>query len=215
MKVIPLLDEAQLAQINSFIQTLSFTNGQATAQGVAKQLKQNEQILENDVQAKPLFDQLKTLIQRHPFVTVYAYPKTLVGLRIAKYENGGHYGWHVDMAHMAGQRTDLSFTLFLSDDYEGGELEFDYGHGKSSFKGQAGQMVIYPTGVLHQVTPVTQGTRLCLVGWINSLVPDAQDRETLFQFNQQLQHIKTQIEDPTLLNPLFYSYQYFLRKASY
>jgi hypothetical protein len=35
MKVIPLLDEAQLAQINSFIQTLSFTDGQATAQEVS------------------------------------------------------------------------------------------------------------------------------------------------------------------------------------
>jgi PKHD-type hydroxylase len=40
--------------------------------------------------------------------------------------------------------------------------------------------VLYPSGSIHEVRPVTRGTRIVCVGWIESLVADAAQREMLF-----------------------------------
>jgi len=40
--------------------------------------------------------------------------------------------------------------------------------------------VIYPTGLIHEVTPVTGGMRLACVGWVQSSVRRADQRELLF-----------------------------------
>jgi PKHD-type hydroxylase len=50
-------------------------------------------------------------------------------------------------------------------------------------KPRAGELVLYPTSGLHRVTAVTRGERLVCVGWIQSLVPDAAQRELLFDLD--------------------------------
>jgi PKHD-type hydroxylase len=47
-------------------------------------------------------------------------------------------------------------------------------------KGEAGYLVLYPSGSIHEVKPVTRGERIVCVGWIESLVADAGQREMLF-----------------------------------
>ena len=42
-------------------------------------------------------------------------PKALTSVMFSRYEIGMQYGSHVDDALMQGMRTDVSFTLFLSD----------------------------------------------------------------------------------------------------
>jgi len=70
----------------------------------------------------------------------------------------------------------LSFSIQLSDssDYEGGELKFYTGK-KSIYTNKAegdtakkdkGTIIFFPSHVLHEVTPVTKGTRYSLVSWI-------------------------------------------------
>src|SRR5438045_241269 len=53
-----------------------------------------------------------------------AKPKELTPIMISRYYPGKEYGSHVDDALMQGMRTDLSFTVFLTDPaaYKGGEL---------------------------------------------------------------------------------------------
>ena len=48
-------------------------------------------------------------------------------------------------------RSDLSFTLFLSDpaSYEGGELVLEGTDGERAVKPAAGALVVYSTGALH------------------------------------------------------------------
>jgi PKHD-type hydroxylase len=62
----------------------------------------------------------------------------------------------------------LSFSVMLTDpgDYKGGELLL-----KTSFKPmktpkKRGTVVFFPSFVLHEVTPVTEGIRKTLVGWV-------------------------------------------------
>jgi len=88
----------------------------------------------------------------------------------------------VDDALMQGMRTDVSFTLFLSDPdtYDGGELVIETSAGEQPFKLQAGSMIVYPSTTLHRVAPVERGTRVAAVGWARSFVRNAEQREILF-----------------------------------
>ena len=56
----------------------------------------------------------------------------------------------------------MSMSLILNDDYEGGDLIL-YGAGK--VKQEIGSMVFFPSFLLHEVMPVTKGTRYSLVMW--------------------------------------------------
>ena len=86
----------------------------------------------------------------------------------------------------AGLRTDLSFTLFLSapEAYEGGALTLDLPGGRQSLKPAAGDMVLYPSSQIHEVETVTKGERLVAVGWIQSQIRSAQQRQIIFDLEQ-------------------------------
>ena len=96
-----------------------------------------------------------------------------------------NYGSHVDDAMIGGLRTDVSFTLFLSDPkgYSGGELVIETAAGEDGIKLPAGSLVAYPTTVLHRVAKVTRGERLVCVGWVRSYIRDAAHRELLFDLD--------------------------------
>jgi len=118
--------------------------------------------------------------------------KRIVKLLLSRYERGMAYGAHVDDAMMGGQRTDLSFTLFLSDPqtYEGGELVIERTEGDRAFKLPAGHLLLYPSTTLHRVEPVTRGVRLAAVGWVRSLVREEAQRELLFDLDQAVQLLR-------------------------
>lgn len=80
---------------------------------------------------------------------------------------GGKYGKHVDNSYNTTTRK-LSFTLQLSDprDYEGGDLCLYFGKNPDIMVKEQGHVVVFPSYTLHEVTPVTQGTRYSLVSWI-------------------------------------------------
>lgn len=85
---------------------------------------------------------------------------------VVRYEPGhGHYGWHADCAEPTPRRK-LSFSVLLSDpaDYEGGDLEV---RGFDPAPRVRGTLFTFPAFMLHQVTPVTSGARMVLVGWVH------------------------------------------------
>jgi len=100
----------------------------------------------------------------------------------SRYGPGDRYGPHIDNAiHPAGQvivRTDLGATLFLSDParYEGGALNIETSLGPQRVKLGAGDLLLYPATTRHQVEPVTGGTRLAAIFWVQSMVRDAAAR---------------------------------------
>jgi PKHD-type hydroxylase len=80
-----------------------------------------------------------------------------------------------------------SATLFLSEDYDGGELAIAGDFGRMAYKLAAGDMVLYPATSLHRVNEVTRGERLCAFFWVESLVRDGAAREVLFDLDQTIQ----------------------------
>ena len=91
---------------------------------------------------------------------------------INKHNIAGKYDWHLDIGSDDGMSTrKLAYTLHLnSGEFEGGELQWLLGNEPSYLKDgepKIGTMSIFPTYLLHRVTPVTSGIRYALVGWIH------------------------------------------------
>jgi PKHD-type hydroxylase len=168
-----------------------FQDGKATAGPVARKVKQNQQAIGADSGVDALARFVRDALKRHPVFSAYARPAAWSRIMFSKYGPGDAYGLHTDDAFMAADgggrlRTDLSFTLFLSDPdtYEGGALLIDDLDGEHEHRPQAGDAVLYDTGRLHRVTPITSGERLAAVGWIESVVRSDAQRELLFDLER-------------------------------
>ena len=181
-----ILNTESLTEAQALLDQLSWRDGAKTAGPVARQVKRNRQADLSSVAGKKLRTLLETTLQSHAVFNATARPRRYSKLLISETSGGGEYGAHVDNPYMGrGEdriRTDVSFTLFLSDpdSYEGGELVIDQAGSTQSVKGQAGDIFVYPSTYLHAVAPVTKGVRRVCVGWVESDIPDAGDRELLF-----------------------------------
>ena len=90
--------------------------------------------------------------------------------QVARYDAAGadHFDWHSDIGAgvWAAQRK-LTIVVQLSDpaDYEGGLLQLRPDSQITDAAPTRGTATIFPSFVLHRVTPVTRGTRWSLTLW--------------------------------------------------
>ena len=91
-------------------------------------------------------------------------------LQLTNYDHSdkGMYGWHQDYGAIRKPSRKLSLVLQLTDpsSYEGGNLQILTKADPVNMRKERGLIVVFPSYVLHQVTPVTQGTRQSLVTWV-------------------------------------------------
>lgn len=191
------LDAATL----SAIQELSaredlFTDGKRTAGWHARSHKNNLQADANPL-VTGMLRKVEKVVLEHPLVQAAARPKKIVKMLLSRYQEGMFYGDHVDDAFMSGERTDLSFTLFISppESYDGGALVIDETAGDREVKFAAGSLFVYPSTSLHRVEQVTRGTRTAVVGWIRSHLRHAHEREILFDLDQAIHAWRSQHGD--------------------
>lgn len=118
-----------------------------------------------------LYKELSNVVNH---VNDHCYKYSLYGFESFQYseyhaEDSGHYTWHIDTSVRGGQQhiRKLSFSAGLNDEseYEGGELQFWLGPEPVSYRLKKGQIIVFPSYLLHRVTPVTKGVRKTLVGW--------------------------------------------------
>ena len=180
------LPDEDVTRVREGLAAAPFLSGKRTAGAAAKKVKANAQADGSDPKVKALAKFVRAALERHPVFSLYARPARWSPVMFNRYLGGDEYGFHVDDPVMGEVRTDLSFTLFLSDPdtYEGGALIVDGLDGEREVKPAAGSLVLYPTGALHRVTPVTSGERLAAVGWIQSLIRRPDQREILFDLSR-------------------------------
>lgn len=114
-----------------------------------------------------------------PGLTTDTIPYAMSPVKFARYGPGDGYGKHTDAPFMGAVRTDLSVTMWLCNpsDYTGGRLIiWDRAGDENSFKPIAGTVLVYETGLRHQVEDVTAGERVVAVTWIQSRVRDLKQR---------------------------------------
>ena len=159
--------------------------GAETAGWAASGAKNNHQLDHRCQLYKTLASDLTEIFGCHPLVRAAAFPRRIHSLLFSRSGVGEGYGRHVDNACMAGGRSDLSFTIALSgpDDYQGGALVLETLSGEESFRLPVGHALVYPSTLLHRVEPVTSGERLVAVGWIESRIRHADQRELLFELD--------------------------------
>jgi PKHD-type hydroxylase len=180
-----ILDADALHTVRQALAQARFIDGRETAGFAARKVKNN---LQADA-ADHSLDAVRHLVAAHimdnEVFRIAVRPKQLSPLMFSRYENGMHYGSHVDDALMQGLRTDVSFTLFLEDpdSYDGGELVIESTGGEDAVKLAAGSIVAYPATTLHRVAPVTRGRRHVAVGWARSFIRDSAQRELLFDLD--------------------------------
>jgi PKHD-type hydroxylase len=178
------LSAGEIALVRETLAGANFEDGRETAGFAARMVKHNRQAT-NDGKIDTVRKLVESRILGHDVFALAVRPKTLTSIMFSAYEPGMRYGSHVDDALMQGMRTDVSFTLFLSEpaSYDGGELVIESASGEDAVKLEAGGLVAYPSTALHHVTEVTRGVRLAAVGWARSYVRDGARRELLFDLD--------------------------------
>jgi PKHD-type hydroxylase len=182
-----LLQDTEVQRIRAALANGRFVPGETSAGSLVKAGKHNLQLDRTSIAANDLDLVILTALERNMLFHSVALARQLRPFLYNRHDVGMTYGEHVDNPLMGkpAMRTDMSMTVFLSDpeSYDGGELFLRTPYGDKTVKGKAGDAVIYPTTLVHQVNPVTRGTRLAAVTWIESHVRDAACREILHDLN--------------------------------
>jgi PKHD-type hydroxylase len=185
------LTAEEAAAIRATAPALDWGDGRATAGRIARTVKANHQALPGAAR-DAILDKVRSAMLAHPVLRAAARPRHVTPLILSRYRVGQTYGLHVDDALMGAIRTDLSFTLFLSDPatYEGGALVIEDDYAPRDVRLNPGDLILYPSTTLHRVSPVIRGERLAVVGWIESWVREGDRRDVLFDLDQAIATIE-------------------------
>jgi PKHD-type hydroxylase len=91
----------------------------------------------------------------------------------SEYKIGDHFDWHIDQNQFTGTEVrKISFSLGLSNknEYEGGDLIIKSSDQENNYKLDRGDIVVFPSWMLHKVTPITKGKRRVVVGWGEGII---------------------------------------------
>lgn len=190
------LTSAQVTEARGLLEAAEWVDGRVTAGHQGARVKDNMQLPADSPAAQQVGAMILQALAANPLFMSAALPLHVLPPFFNRYEGGQTFGTHVDGSIRAmpnGQRirTDLSCTLFFSepDEYDGGELVVEDTYGSKSVKLPAGHLILYPSTSLHQVTPVTRGTRLCSFFWLQSLVRRDTCRALLFDMDIAIQRL--------------------------
>ena len=212
----PLLNTSEALQITQKLKSekYSWHDGKKTAGIHASKVKNNFQLNKNS----KISEQLKNIIIKkiisNPLIKSFTLPNLIHGVMFTKSLAGNGYGMHIDNPYMPTGRSDLSFTLFLSEpeSYKGGNLVIQTINETKKIKLTAGEIIIYPSTKLHSVSEVEEGERFVSVGWIQSYVQNNEDRNFLFGLDAGAKGLLAKHGRSDELDLIFQAYSNLLRR---
>ena len=188
-----LLDQEKVNELTeSLLSSSDWVDGKVSNMG--SQLKRNLQLSSISEQFKKHSKEIINLLEKDEIIESAVFPRKVHNILFSRTGGGMFYGPHLDTPHISTGRRDLSFTLFLNEkkDYKGGELILYIPPEKKTIRLNPGEMIIYPTKYYHEVTKVTEGERMVCVGWIESLIPNNENRESLSLFKSAMVALQKQ-----------------------
>ncbi|OEC91856.1 Fe2+-dependent dioxygenase [Acinetobacter sp. YK3] len=197
------LSKEQVAEFRQLMADANWVGGKVTAGTLSASVKQNQQLSEQDPLTHALSEIVIKAIWQTPLFQAAALPHKIIPPLFNRYDESESFGFHVDnsIRLIRGTseqiRTDLSCTLFLSEpeEYEGGELVIEDTYGYHEIKLPAGDVVLYPSTSLHEVSSINSGTRFASFFWVQSMVRDDAERNILFTLDQTIQNLRIQLGD--------------------
>lgn len=182
------LTAEEIETLRALFASADAVDGKTTAGWHARLVKNNSQLAPGP-EVEDARSRLRESLRANDVFAAACLPARFGPVLFSRYATGMDYGKHVDDALMgrgaARMRSDISFTIFLSDpdSYDGGELVTETTGGEQSYKLAAGSLVAYPSTTLHHVAPVTKGERLVVASWCQSHVRSPERREILFDLD--------------------------------
>ncbi|HEY5701564.1 MAG TPA: 2OG-Fe(II) oxygenase [Gammaproteobacteria bacterium] len=81
------------------------------------------------------------------------------------------YNWHIDIVagNESARKISVSVQLSQPNDYDGCDLEINNGDHILTTPRDHGAVVMFPSYMLHRVTPIRKGERWAVVGWVQGL----------------------------------------------
>jgi PKHD-type hydroxylase len=182
----------------------AYEDGRVSAGLLARDVKNNLQAKRDAEVVRKCGPMILEALRRNGVFYAAALPHRVHGPMFNRYDVGMTYGLHVDNAIMGEQvavRSDVSATLFLSspDQYDGGELVIQEHAGEKRVKLPAGNMVVYASTSAHRVEPVTRGSRLAAIFWIQSMVRDEPKRDLLYDLSEILGAVRPKLAQPEIM----------------
>jgi PKHD-type hydroxylase len=187
----------QVTRCRAVMEQAAWVDGRATAGHQSAKVKHNLQLPETAPEARELGAMVVEALGRNALFVSAVLPKQVFPPLFNRYDAGMTFGAHVDNA-IRGYldtplrvRTDVSATLFISapEDYDGGELVVEDTYGVHKVKLPAGDMIVYPGTSLHNVTPITRGSRIASFFWTQSLIRDDTRRSLLFDLDMAIRRL--------------------------
>lgn len=215
-----IFSKQEITYIRQRLEQADWQSGQLTAGHIATNVKDNQQLNEQDPFAIELGDEIIKRLANNPLFFSAALPLKVYPPMFNRYTNGGTYGFHVDNAirkpitSNTRVRTDVSSTLFFSEpeEYQGGELTIQDTYGQQQIKLPAGDLVLYPSTSLHQVNPVIEGTRYAAFMWTQSMIRSDEQRRLLYDMDNAIQQLTQEIPNHPALLTLTGNYHNLLRQ---
>jgi len=166
----------ELAEIEKLVAGIDFVRAQTQAEDngltETEYRKSNVKWLPMTEQYKWIYDKIGDMAyeanQNLYHFDLHSMPEQIQYTEYYDHEKG-HYDWHMDTGYGNLSQRKISVTVQLSDgdEYEGGDLQLWPGgiYPLVAPRGK-GNVVIFPSFMMHRVTPVTRGTRKSFVLWL-------------------------------------------------
>ena len=174
-----LLNKRTLRSLNKAFELNEFKNGNQTAGSYINYNNKKNNSYSNNQSFQSILESDKTFDKYIKKISPGGYK--IIQANGLLYNKGDFYDWHVDVSTKVGSNAfvDFAATIFLNDDYEGGEIEYrDFGL-KGSYKGSTNSMFVYPASTLHRVTEIKKGIRKVVIIWCQASIPDVENRMLL------------------------------------
>jgi len=214
------LTPEQVARCREVMTRADWVDGNVTSGHQSRKVKYNLQLPEEAPEARELSDMVYKALYRTPLFMSAVLPQQVYPPLFNRYDAGMTFGAHVDNAIRTHPqmpvriRTDVSATLFISapEDYDGGELVVEDSYGSHEVKLPAGDMIVYPATSLHNVTPITRGSRIASFFWTQSLIRDDSKRALLFDLDMSIVQLTRDHPDHPSIVTLTACYHNLLRQ---
>lgn len=194
-----LLDPDSLKRVQDAYANLDFVDGVITA-GRNAGTKHNWQADPNGAATLALVRDMTKIVLANYDVQRSFWPRRLSNVTFNKFCPDDFYGRHIDnvLQNKQAIRTDLSVSVWLNDDYEGGELCVYEGDMASIWKGEPGDAIFYPSTLFHEINPVTKGERHAAFFWIESRVRDHEERALLYNLYRTVRKLDAERHPETI-----------------
>ena len=213
------LTAEQLVVARDLMSKGQFLDGRESAGEQARSQKNNLELKLTTSLRDALNNLVMGALIKHPTYLNAGLPHRIASPYYSCYREGMSYGDHVDdpiMGQGNQYRSDVAITIFLNapEDYEGGDLCIDTTFGRQRIKGKAGDGIMYPASSRHQVEMITRGERLAAVTWMQSLIPEPDRRDLLYQLYLAKESLREQQADSETTQRVNHSYVNLVRMWS-